>query len=544
MALVPLLYPPTNVDSFEAFARTFYATTNYHDNFMNYSIFSEHLNGTKYHDTKGETTFSVYRVLAPVFEIVDEGSICSIMFNMHSEYNRGRAIDRIIEGWEIGKRNKSSVTPLLQLIQDKYTRPASQMIFPIAPAEDPDVLVGFIRSINNWDTVLELAVPANANGIDIVISDGNTRVTYSVFKGRSIHYLGQGDLCDPQYDSYRYEFTAPIQSGYELYTFVVCPRKEYFSSELLFAPVSSGIFTILLILFVATIIGIHNNNLQRQLRFKQEILDSKQSFVRFISHEIRTPLNAVCMGLKLLMEELEASLIGVEASEDNRNRNRRSFGSNRMSFSQHFPLGTGSEDSDAARGRKRRSVCENSNTAVVEVRKTTNNDIFQSSSNVKGNEKCQQVNSKKNWVDAEKVASWMSVMKEIDDSSNNAVTVLNELLIYDKMDINAVHIERDLHPVWELVNSAVKPFNIQAREKGLRIEINSEVEGRAIDDFDLVESSENNRDQLKDLIVIGDSDRLSQVFKNIVSNAIKFSLPGTTLTITGMWCPSRLITEG
>ena len=38
------------------------------------------------------------------------------------------------------------------------------------------------------------------------------------------------------------------------------------------------------------------------------MLDTKKQYVRFISHELRTPLNAAFLGLKLLTDELKASL--------------------------------------------------------------------------------------------------------------------------------------------------------------------------------------------------------------------------------------------
>lgn len=34
--------------------------------------------------------------------------------------------------------------------------------------------------------------------------------------------------------------------------------------------------------------------------FKNALLDSKRSYIRYISHELRTPLNTAYLGLKLL----------------------------------------------------------------------------------------------------------------------------------------------------------------------------------------------------------------------------------------------------
>ena len=38
--------------------------------------------------------------------------------------------------------------------------------------------------------------------------------------------------------------------------------------------------------------------------FKNALLDSKRSYVRYISHELRTPLNTAYLGLKLLSGNL------------------------------------------------------------------------------------------------------------------------------------------------------------------------------------------------------------------------------------------------
>ena len=42
------------------------------------------------------------------------------------------------------------------------------------------------------------------------------------------------------------------------------------------------------------------------------------------------------------------------------------------------------------------------------------------------------------------------------------------------------------------------------------------------------------------LMVVGDSVRLTQVFRNIISNALKFSYPGTTVVVHTKWLPDRM----
>jgi len=66
---------------------------------------------------------------------------------------------------------------------------------------------------------------------------------------------------------------------------------------------------------------------------------------------------------------------------------------------------------------------------------------------------------------------WQELLKDIEESSNNAVDVLNELISYDKIEMKTLHIERELLPVWSLIASSVKPFYVQARERGLHMQL-------------------------------------------------------------------------
>ena len=56
--------------------------------------------------------------------------------------------------------------------------------------------------------------------------------------------------------------------------------------------------------------------------------------------------------------------------------------------------------------------------------------------------------------------------------------------------------------------------------------------------------SDAHQQNLSDLMVIGDSVRLTQVFRNVVSNSLKFSNPGGKVTIKAVWCPNNLLKQG
>ena len=106
MALNILLKnPPQNVASFEAFAYNLFTTDKGYNptsgiwqsgTTTNKGIYSRYPDGTKYHDTTGVTSFSPHNVLVPVLEFDDNFSNKNaLMFNLHSEINRGEALDKV-----------------------------------------------------------------------------------------------------------------------------------------------------------------------------------------------------------------------------------------------------------------------------------------------------------------------------------------------------------------------------------------------------------------------------------------------------------------
>ena len=102
-----------------------------------------------------------------------------------------------------------------------------------------------------------------------------------------------------------------------------------------------------------------------------------------------------------------------------------------------------------------------------------------------------------------------------------AVDILNELLQYEKLEAGMMTLEKeDLYPLPFIVQSC-SPFMVQAQQKGVTYSI-------LANDFEDL-SDEN---YLRHWNLSIDKAKMSQVMRNLCSNAIKFTKPGGSVAIT------------
>mmetsp|Transcript_10356 Transcript_10356/g.14261 ORF Transcript_10356/g.14261 Transcript_10356/m.14261 type:complete len:804 (+) Transcript_10356:1774-4185(+) len=509
IAIAPIVYPNVTEASFEAYAyRLFKRDKGYPPGYGNssigFGIYAQDPRTKKYyHDTTGKTNFSTYDILIPNFEC----STCLEMFNLHSDLSRAVALDYLIESFALGYRNYSAVTGFTTINTSPNETTASVMFFPIAPSQNLTLLVGFIKVSQSWREVLAKSMPVGVKGVDIVVSDSHSEISFTAHGDTSVLFTGIGNLHDSQYKSFARTFPTFYNPGYGDYSISFYPNRSFFPANTNVLPIVACIGVIIFLLLIEILFGAYGHYLERQLQQKQEALDSKRSFVRFISHEIRTPLNTVCMGLKVLQEEAQAAvdvkvLASLLKAQDN-----------------YELVGEVASPSDSFQ-KTERAKAESMLMALL------------------GEHKKRQ-----------------ELLKDIEESSNNAVDVLNELISYDKIEMQTLHIERELLPVWSLISSSVKPFYIQAREKGLQMQL---VMDGGHSDADAEEGTssmhcldnafpgvaEDKMQQVEKLHVLGDPMRLAQVFRNVISNALKFSYPGTAVSIRAVWRPDRFLDEG
>jgi len=176
--------------------------------------------------------------------------------------------------------------------------------------------------------------------------------------------------------------------------------------------------------------------MRREVSTKQQMLQAKRSYMRYVSHEVRTPMNAVCMGVTLLQEEIKA-------------------------FS---------------------STC------------TSN--------------KC-----------TETFTGWLSLLDDVSISATSSVHVLNDLLHYDKIESGTATLELSTFPLLPLLMKTSSEFKLSAKTKKINFNV---------DTSSFEADLETCCDERHQHCVIGDPIRLTQVLRNLTSNAIKFTPEGGT----------------
>lgn len=187
-------------------------------------------------------------------------------------------------------------------------------------------------------------------------------------------------------------------------------------------------------------------------------LERKRIFVRHVSHEIKTPLNTCILGIKLLNDELIEHFKGLIYHEKNKNY------------------------------------------VVINNNKTNTNSIDIE-------DKSKEYNFKK--------LTCLNLIKDINNSCLIAVDILNDLLLYEKLDGGIIECELSEVCLVDLVINTIKVFRMHAQY--LKI--------------DMVFKKVPNNSLEKICIVNIDKYKIGQVLRNLLSNALKFTPPKGKITI-------------
>ena len=109
-------------------------------------------------------------------------------------------------------------------------------------------------------------------------------------------------------------------------------------------------------------------------------------------------------------------------------------------------------------------------------------------------------------------ADMIDIIADMRGACAIAIDILNDLLTYEKLDSDLLVLEKSPCDISELMTKVYNMFHIQAKQA----EVNIELENKVTPYVAIVEA---------------DSAKLSQVFRNLISNALKFTKRGGTVKV-------------
>lgn len=219
---------------------------------------------------------------------------------------------------------------------------------------------------------------------------------------------------------------------------------------------------------------------KRLAEFKHEKLETRLNLIRYVSHEMRTPLNTANMGLTLIINELTSWKWKVRGAN--------------MQDSQHRGKDVPVRDLTAVSPTSRSfEHSQKQSIDVISTAKPTSNGLL----------------SLLNTITVQALSDLIDTASQVNESCKVAISTLDDLLTFDKIDERKLVIEvAEIQP-WNFLCSAAKPFAINARQAEVDFKVRLE-DGSWLD----------NR------VIRGDQFKLSQVVRNLVSNALKFANQG------------------
>jgi signal transduction histidine kinase/CheY-like chemotaxis protein len=125
--------------------------------------------------------------------------------------------------------------------------------------------------------------------------------------------------------------------------------------------------------------------------------------------------------------------------------------------------------------------------------------------------------------------SWFHLAYEVQTNAQSSVDVLNDLLNYDKIESGTLMLELTKLDVWELVAKTVLEFKLPAAAKKITLDFQLPVvKGDA-------EQPSFLPPEVREQKAVGDCVGVTQVLRNLVSNALKFTPEGGQLNVSAQW---------
>jgi signal transduction histidine kinase len=130
---------------------------------------------------------------------------------------------------------------------------------------------------------------------------------------------------------------------------------------------------------------------------------------------------------------------------------------------------------------------------------------------------------KSNNTNKEQFEEWLTLSNQVYRNAEAAVSVLNDLLNYDKIQMGTLTLELSLIPIWSALDKTVSEFKIASMEKNVKLEIDFSPLVNKDKDIEAEGSLSKLPQDIKDCRIVGDNIRIAQVLRNLISNGLKFS---------------------
>ena len=389
------------------------------------------------------------------------------------------AINRVIT---TKKGTLSDIITSYGALENGMPRPSSVLFSPIIGLQSGSPIVGLFSGQFYWEDVLKTSM---SQRMDCVISSPTSKFTMSIDKS-GIYLVSWTDSHETAFNQYKYSFTVESNFPGSNFTISIYPTKAFHDKYITRTPFNACILTVCLVVLPSLLLviymycsRIYENKLieERNLSSTQAVsrgavLKAKKVYVRYISHEMRTPLNAAHLGLKILEKDMEGD---------------------------------------------------------------------------------------SNYLTSDR----LQIVREVGMACDMAVTILNDLLNYDKLEDQTMVIELKKIVAISYLLESFPIFSPQAKEKGVDIIFDIDEAPQVLDTHDLnalsgrgsaratqrsnkdnyegkphlgLISSDGNVDVFasyltRDDFINVDEHKVHQVIRNIVSNAIKFTPAGKSVTI-------------
>ncbi|KAJ1434355.1 hypothetical protein B484DRAFT_446682 [Ochromonadaceae sp. CCMP2298] len=443
-----------------------------------------------YQPTTRVTWDAQYEVIAPVSQMLFCGSISatSLGRDIHAEPANGAALEEVIRCTESSDYSHARIncgrfTMNIAISEALDNVLVSNVVVPIMLNSNSAQMVGVVGAQFHWAKHVNEPFPESTSGIDMVLRYEGDVFTFHVDKGTTL-LKSLGDTHGSRYKKFKYVVSDIVISGTDTFTLEFYPQQDFMDDRQTVWPALYATCAALLILLCAFIFMAYDFSMRGKANRTTIVLDTKRRFVRFISHEIRTPLNTVNMGLTLFNLELDTIRDVVMQMVGQVHVHEQS--GTTLEVVQNFLLG--------------------------------------------------------------KIDELRSIVKDVTVSTDAAVDTLNDMLNYDKMESGIFVLEFAFVTVGEVLQRSMAAFLLLARDKNIALSRVTEddadgVEGavskKVVDGLDELESGKppglDPRYQL-----IGDASRLGQVLRNLLSNAMKFTNSGGTVTVTVQRVPGGM----